>query len=91
MSVRKKKTEKRIIEEVSKLVAEETLQSTDPVVVKVDKGSHLTVTYYSNGKTDLKWDDDALLRDVQSAIASVSTTTDATKKVSKSRRKKVND
>lgn len=71
---RKKKSEEQIINEVSKLVAEETLQATDPVVVNVTKGSHLTVTKYSNGKTTLEWDDEALMRDVQEAIASVSVT-----------------
>jgi hypothetical protein len=34
----------------------------------VVKGSHLTVTTLSDGKTVLEWDDDALLRDVQEAI-----------------------
>ena len=39
--------------------------------VKVVKGSHLTVTTYPDGRTELEWDDEALLRDVQAAIASV--------------------
>ena len=43
----------------------------EPTVVK---GSHLTVTTYPNGRTELEWDDDALMRDVQEAIASVSVT-----------------
>ncbi len=38
---------------------------------KVVKGSHLTVTTYPDGRTELEWDHDALLRDVQAAIASV--------------------
>ena len=42
--------------------------------VTVVKGSHLTVTTYPDGRTELEWDDDALMRDVQEAIASVSTT-----------------
>ena len=37
----------------------------EPVVVQ---GSHLTVTTWPDGHTELKWDDDALLRDVQAAI-----------------------
>ena len=41
----------------------------EPVVTK---GSHLTVTKYPDGRTELVWDHDALLRDVQEAIASVS-------------------
>lgn len=35
---------------------------------KVEKGSHLTVTTYEDGRTELEWDDDALMRDVQDAI-----------------------
>ena len=37
----------------------------EPTVVK---GSHLTVTTFSDGRTVLEWDDAALLRDVQEAI-----------------------
>jgi hypothetical protein len=35
---------------------------------KITKGSHLTVITYKNGRTELIWDDEALLRDVQNAI-----------------------
>jgi hypothetical protein len=35
----------------------------------VVKGSHLTVTTFSDGSTNLEWDDAALLRDVREAIA----------------------
>jgi hypothetical protein len=35
---------------------------------KIDKGSHLTVITHENGKTELIWDDEALLRDVRDAI-----------------------
>lgn len=38
---------------------------------KVVVGSHLTVTTHEDGSTELKWDDEALMRDVQEAIASV--------------------
>ena len=38
---------------------------------KVTVGSHLTVIEYEDGRTTLEWDDDALLRDVREAIASV--------------------
>jgi len=41
---------------------------TEAVVVK---GSHLTVTTYPDGRTELEWDDEALERDVREAIASV--------------------
>ena len=34
----------------------------------VVKGSHLTVTTYPDGRTELQWDDEALLRDVRDAI-----------------------
>lgn len=37
----------------------------------VVKGSHLTVTTFSDGTTKLEWDDEALMRDVREAIASV--------------------
>jgi len=37
-------------------------------VPKVVKGSHLTVTTYPDGRTELEWDDEALLRDVREAI-----------------------
>ena len=35
---------------------------------KVVKGSHLTVTTHPDGRTELVWDDEALLRDVREAI-----------------------
>jgi hypothetical protein len=38
-----------------------------PTVVK---GSHLTVTTYPDGRTELEWDDAALERDVREAIES---------------------
>lgn len=65
-----------VIKEVSKLIAEETLQATESpkkkkakeVWPKVVVGSHLTVTTYENGKTELVWDDAALTRDVQKAL-----------------------
>ena len=40
----------------------------EPTVVK---GNHLTVTTYPDGRTELEWDDKALLKEVQEAIASV--------------------
>jgi len=36
---------------------------------KVVVGSHLTVTTYENGKTELKWDDEALARDIREALS----------------------
>lgn len=41
---------------------------------KVEKGTHLTVYIYEDGTTKLEWDDDALLKEVQAATASVANT-----------------
>lgn len=35
---------------------------------KVVTGNHLTVTTHENGRTELEWDDDALLKEVKDAI-----------------------
>lgn len=40
----------------------------------VVKGSHLTVTTFSDGRTVLEWDDEALLRDVRDAILKAEST-----------------
>ena len=40
-----------------------------PDSVKV--GSHLTVSIYSDGRTELEWDWDALVKEVREACASV--------------------
>ena len=40
----------------------------------VVKGSHLTVTTFSDGTTKLDWDDAALLKDVRDAILSIKQT-----------------
>lgn len=37
----------------------------------ITTGSHLTVTTYPDGSRTLVWDDEALLRDVREAIASL--------------------
>ena len=42
-----------------------TAEVTEAVVVK---GNHLTVTTYPDGRTELEWDDDALLAEVRAAI-----------------------
>lgn len=42
-------------------------KTAEPVVVK---GTHLTVTTWPDGRTELNWDDEALLREVQAATAS---------------------
>jgi S-adenosylmethionine/arginine decarboxylase-like enzyme len=40
----------------------------------VVKGSHLTVTTYPDGRTELEWDDEALLRDVRAALLKAEST-----------------
>jgi hypothetical protein len=40
----------------------------------IQKGSHLTVTTFPDGRTELKWDDEALLNDVREAIKSAELT-----------------
>lgn len=41
---------------------------------KVTEGTHLTVTEYEDGRTELVWDDEQLLKEVREAIASVGKT-----------------
>lgn len=62
---RKTKIEKR---------AAELIADTDPSGVV--RGSHLTVTTFSDGTTKLDWDDEALLRDVRAAISTYHKTKD---------------
>ena len=38
---------------------------------KIDIGTHLTVTTFEDGTTLLEWDDEALQRECEAAIASV--------------------
>jgi hypothetical protein len=35
---------------------------------KIQQGSHLTVKTFEDGRTELVWDDEALMKDVQDAI-----------------------
>lgn len=37
---------------------------------KISQGTHLTVKTFEDGRTELVWDDDQLLKEVQEAIAS---------------------
>jgi hypothetical protein len=46
-----------------------TIGSAKILAPTIVKGSHLTVTTYPDGRTDLEWDDEALLRDVREALA----------------------
>jgi hypothetical protein len=41
---------------------------------KMQQGTHLTVKTFEDGRTELVWDDEQLLKEVQEAIASVETT-----------------
>jgi hypothetical protein len=54
---------------------------------KITGGSHLTVTEHENGKTELKWDDEQLLKDVREATKQPTkgTKNGKTKKTSKSK------
>jgi hypothetical protein len=36
---------------------------------RVVRGNHLTVTTYQDGRTELVWDDEALLQEIRTAIA----------------------
>lgn len=46
-------------------------KKTDAAWPKVTVGTHLTVTEHEDGRTELVWDDQQLLKEVQEAIASV--------------------
>ena len=56
---------------------------------KVNKGSHLTVYTYEDGSTKLEWDDEALLREVQEALASVTPASKKSKKFNYSEPKEI--
>jgi hypothetical protein len=43
----------------------------------MNQGSHLTVKTFEDGRTELIWDDEALLRDVRDAILSVESSNSA--------------
>ena len=62
MATRKKKSESLVLDMPG------TTGSAKIMLPKVEKGSHLTVTTYPDGRTELEWDDEALLRDVQNAL-----------------------
>ena len=54
---------------------------------KITVGSHLTVTTYENGRTELEWDNEALDRDVQTAIANFKANVQSDKKPSKKKQR----
>jgi hypothetical protein len=47
---------------------------------RITEGSHLKVIEHENGRRELVWDDDALMKDVRAAIASVETVKDTARK-----------
>lgn len=56
---------------------------------KITEGSHLKVITYENGRTELIWDDEALMRDVRAALLKAeSTVLVAEEKPKKTRKKK---
>jgi hypothetical protein len=72
MATRKKKTDIIMSAEISESMempgtigGAKLIFPNEPIVIK---GSHLTVTTFSDGKTSLDWDDEALLNDVRAAI-----------------------
>lgn len=62
MATRKKKSDSAVLDMPG------TMGSAKIILPKVEKGSHLTVTTHPDGRTELLWDDEALLRDVRLAI-----------------------
>ena len=48
-------------------MARKKIQLAEPTVTK---GSHLTVTTFPDGRSELKWDWDALVKEVREACAS---------------------
>jgi len=55
----------------SKIIESADVAEMTVVWPRVVQGSHLTVTYFEDGKSELKWDDEALTREVNDAILSV--------------------
>lgn len=51
-------------------------------------GTHLTVIEYENGRTELIWDDEALLRDVRAALLKAESTLPVAEEKPKRTRKK---
>lgn len=55
----------------SKVIESADIAEMTEIWPRVVQGSHLTVTYFEDGKSELKWDDEALTREVKAAILSV--------------------
>lgn len=56
---------------------------------KVKKGTHLTVLTYEDGRTELQWDDEQLLKEVREALASVTPASKKSKKFNYSEPKEI--
>ena len=63
-----KKNKAVLQEQMDKRIDELNKEINYPIVTK---GSHLTVTTYEDGHTELEWDDAQLQKDVEDAINSV--------------------
>jgi hypothetical protein len=85
MATRKKKSESVTLD-MPGTIGSAKLVFSEPKVVK---GSHLTVTTYPDGRTELIWDDDALLRDVQKALTEYENSVKVN--TTKTKRKKKNE
>jgi len=73
MATRKTKTLTEVVEKLPVKRKSKIENRTEELITEFDpsgvvKGSHLTVTTFSDGTTKLDWDDEALLRDVRAAI-----------------------
>jgi hypothetical protein len=55
---------------------------------KISQGTHLTVKTFEDGRTELIWDDEQLLKEVQEAIASVANKGEENVKAKKTRKSK---
>ena len=55
----------------SKVIESADIAEMTKVWPRVVQGSHLTVTYFEDGRTEMKWDDEALTREVNDAILSI--------------------
>jgi YD repeat-containing protein len=66
MATRKKKSE--VLDMPGTMGSAKIVLPKEPTVVK---GNHLTVTTHPDGRTELVWDDEALLKEVKDAILSV--------------------
>jgi hypothetical protein len=55
----------------SKIIESADIAEMTKVWPRVVQGSHLTVKYFEDGRTELIWDDTALTQEVNAAILSV--------------------